>query len=131
MGYLFANCNKLSLLEISNEEDLFDKTKVEFENNNLNEYNSSKEKSNLYDNIDSSYTSSSLSIYKNKDDDDIYQKDLLFINSHITRMMNLFYNCNSLILLPDISKWNTSNVSDMSNIFCNCNSLLSLPDISK
>ena len=43
----------------------------------------------------------------------------------------MFLGCNSLIALPDISKWNTSNVEDMSGMFRECNSLISLPDISK
>ena len=43
----------------------------------------------------------------------------------------MFYNCESLISLPDISKWNTSNVINMSYIFYDCKSLKSLPDISK
>ena len=46
-------------------------------------------------------------------------------------MSYLFYNCNSLISLPDISKWNTKNVENMSSIFYKCYSLISLPDISK
>ena len=40
----------------------------------------------------------------------------------------MFYKCNSLISLPDISKWNTTNVNDMSWMFYGCNSLISLPD---
>ena len=28
----------------------------------------------------------------------------------ITNMSGMFYECNSLISLPDISKWNTSNI---------------------
>ena len=43
----------------------------------------------------------------------------------------IFYNCSSLISLPDISKWNISNVYNMSGMFSNCSSLISLPDISK
>ena len=46
-------------------------------------------------------------------------------------MSGMFYNCKSLLSLPDISKWDTSNVIDMSGIFWNCKSLSSLPDISK
>ena len=46
-------------------------------------------------------------------------------------MSYLFYNYNSLISLPDISRWNTSNVENMSYIFYKCYSLISLPDISK
>ena len=46
-------------------------------------------------------------------------------------MRGMFSGCNSLISLPDISKWNTSNVNDMSGMFSGCYSLISLPDISK
>ena len=45
-------------------------------------------------------------------------------------MNRMFYGCNSLISLPDISKWNTSNVNYMIYMFSGCNSLISLPDIS-
>ena len=50
--------------------------------------------------------------------------------NRITNMSWMFYECNSLKSLPDISKWNTSNVNDMSYMFRKCNSLISLPDIS-
>ena len=35
-------------------------------------------------------------------------------------MSYMFYNCESLSSLPDLSKWNTDNVTDMSYIFHNC-----------
>ena len=44
---------------------------------------------------------------------------------------NMFYGCNSLTSLPDISEWDTANVNEMSYIFNGCSSLISLPDISK
>ena len=43
--------------------------------------------------------------------------------------MSEFYQ--SLIALPDISKWNISKVRFIGNMFECCESLLSLPDISK
>ena len=43
----------------------------------------------------------------------------------------MFYGCNSLNSLPDISKWDTKNVTTMDYMFSFCNSLNSLPDISK
>jgi surface protein len=46
-------------------------------------------------------------------------------------MKKMFFNCSSLISLPDISKWNTTNVINMKKMFYNCSSLISLPDISK
>ena len=45
-------------------------------------------------------------------------------------MTHIFAGCNSLVSLPDISKWNTSKVEDMSYMFYGCKSLKSLPDIS-
>ena len=42
----------------------------------------------------------------------------------------MFDICSSLISLPDISKWNTSNVTNMSFMFNNCYSLISFSDIS-
>ena len=50
---------------------------------------------------------------------------------NIIDMSYMFYECNSLISLTDISEWNTENVTNMSNMFCKCYSLFSLPDISK
>ena len=34
-------------------------------------------------------------------------------------------------MIPDISKWNTSNISDMSYLFDKCKTLKELTDISK
>ena len=46
-------------------------------------------------------------------------------------MGGIFYQCETLSILPDISKWKTSNVTSMFGMFCSCRSLRSLPDISK
>ena len=43
----------------------------------------------------------------------------------------LFYKCNNLIKLHDISKWNICNVKFINHLFYRCSSLKSLPDISK
>ena len=37
----------------------------------------------------------------------------------ITNMSCIFYECSSLLSIPDISKWNTSNVINMSYLFGN------------
>ena len=42
----------------------------------------------------------------------------------------MFDGCKSLISLPDISKWDTSNIKNMSYMFHNCWYLTSFPDIS-
>ena len=41
------------------------------------------------------------------------------------------HGCKSLIELPDINNWNTTNVLNMSHMFNNCTILSVLPDISK
>ena len=51
--------------------------------------------------------------------------------NNVNNMSYMFYDCNNLSSLPDLSKWNTSNVNDMSYMFYNCNNLSSLPDLSK
>ena len=64
-----------------------------------------------------------------------YNNNKLQINlkgiNNITDMSYMFYGCESLSSLPDISKWNTNNVTNMSYMFYGCSSLSSLPDISK
>jgi len=51
--------------------------------------------------------------------------------NNVINMNGMFYECSSLISLPDISKWNTNKVINMSVMFRYCRSLSSLPDISK
>ena len=50
---------------------------------------------------------------------------------NITDMSFMFYECESLLSLPDISKWDTININDMSFLFCGCSNLKSISDISK
>ena len=50
-------------------------------------------------------------------------------NTKVKNMSHMFDSCTKLSSLPDISKWNTENVIDMSFIFSNCNSLKNLPNI--
>ena len=50
---------------------------------------------------------------------------------HINEINGLFFNCSSLLSLPDISKWKLKNIKKIDNIFKGCSSLLSFPDISK
>ena len=50
--------------------------------------------------------------------------------SNITNMAWMFSNC-SLLSLPNISKWNISNVTNMNHMFYGCSLLESLPDISE
>ena len=47
---------------------------------------------------------------------------------NITNMHAMFYECSSLISLPNISKWDTTKITDMSSLFGKCTSLITLPD---
>ena len=54
-----------------------------------------------------------------------------WVTTNVKDMSYMFYNCIALKSLSDISKWNTTNVINMSYMFYYCSSLKSLPDISK
>ena len=62
-------------------------------------------------------------------------KDILEIRlkgiQKVTDISNIFSLCESLISVPDISKWNTSCITNMSSMFKGCKSLKNLPDLSK
>ena len=60
----------------------------------------------------------------------LYDNNETNIKIYITNSHCMFRGCKSLMSLPDISKWNTSNVKNMNFMFYECNSLISLPDIS-
>ena len=42
---------------------------------------------------------------------------------NITNASYLFYECSSLLYIPDISKWDTKNVTDMSFMLYECKSI--------
>ena len=60
-----------------------------------------------------------------------YSKDIKRAKWPFFYFRYMFYNCNNLSFLPDISNWYTNDVNDMSQLFYGCKSLISLPDISK
>ena len=68
--------------------------------------------------------------YNNIENNNIIVIKLIGINNIIDASY-MFFECKSLISLPDISIWNTNNVINMSYMFCGCKSLISLSDISK
>ena len=49
----------------------------------------------------------------------------------VKKMSYMFAECTQLTFFPNILNWNTSNVTDMKGIFYGCSSLKFLPDISK
>ena len=150
ISHMFKNCVKL--LEISIKDSIINIDEESYEE--LFDYNidynegSYKNSNNYEDNCEY--------IYNNFYKDYIYsncseitkceEREVNYYNSTLTELKNnikiylhnlysnlseMFYNCLSLLSLPDISKWNTDNVIVMIFILFNCSSLLSLPDISK
>ena len=65
-----------------------------------------------------------------KEKDEAIEIKLIGINN-VTNMSSMFFNCPSLISIPDISEIDTSKIVDMSSLFSGCNSVKTLPDISK
>ena len=43
----------------------------------------------------------------------------------------MFFNCTSLLYLPNIYKWNKRNIKNMNNIIDNCKLIREIQDISK
>ena len=56
---------------------------------------------------------------------DLIKFKIIFIHN-IIDMSYMFYECNSLMSLPDISNLNLSRVNSMKHMFCGCKSLISL-----
>ena len=44
-------------------------------------------------------------------------------------MCYMFYGCESLTSMPNISRWNTDNVNNMSHMFYGCKLLIPISDI--
>ena len=60
-----------------------------------------------------------------------YIPDISKLNTQSAKDMSyMFFNCSSLKVFPDISKWNTGNMMYLNSMFENCSSITSLPDIS-
>ena len=156
MSYIFHNCYSLLSLSIyskmdnyKNNNELLD---ITLENNiDLPLFGQTGENSQiLIDNIDqysdiannfyneespipissirgnknSNYNETNLSISN-------YFRNTSLNISKLCNMAFMFYGCNKISSLPDLSKLDTSNVRDMSHIFDDCYALNSLPDISK
>ena len=43
----------------------------------------------------------------------------------------MFYECSSLLSIPDLSKWKPINIIMVNHMFYGCSSLITMPDISK
>ena len=128
-------CNQNISNEQKHQDYIIIKYKIEKNQNKINIFgedfvrNNSNHCKIIYDNNEHE-----LSAYINVDNikdikNNILEIKLIGINN-ITNAAHMFYNCKSLILLPDISEWNTENITSMDRMFSWCSLLSSLPDIS-
>ena len=145
MSHMFYNCKNLLMIvdkTIENNSEINSESKDSSSESNNQTNFSDNFQNNFSDESDDSDNiykgTKEISSIQNDNNSDYIQtnsiKDLLsdiIIMKDVTSLNHMFYGCNSLKLLPDISKWNTSNVNNMNKMFNGCNSLISLPDISK
>ena len=68
--------------------------------------------------------------YENNKNKEKILKIQLIIEKPFTNLSYMFFKCDNLSSLPDISKLNTENVTDMNNMFSYCIKLNPFPDIS-
>ena len=131
VGFLFSNCNSLeSLPDIS-------KWNIENINNFCGIFSECKSLKSLPD-ISKWFNKSIHKRGNNINLDNIgfdYQINDYYNFDKPEKMNGLnlsyiFYNCQSLESLPNISKWNIDNAISLKGMFCNCSKLKSLPDIS-
>ena len=123
VSHIFENCRKLiKFLYYDNIINI----------DELDEYNYYNNIDNDYDDINTSQNNLDINLKEEFIYSKIPKKYIIFIKkyNYFSNMSRMFYNCSSLISLPDISEWNTDFVIDMNCVFYNCSSLLSLPDIS-
>ena len=136
---MFYKCKELlSIRDLSIDNFNITDINKSFDENNFYNYSEKSNNSNEIDKSETFYNDNLIlsSIQKNTNSSAYneinelnYFKENIFTN--VTNMSYMFYECSSLISLPDISKWDTKNVTNMSYMFNGCSSLISLPDISK
>ena len=129
ISYIFYECESLISIDyyqINNKLDGIDKelNSLSYEsetnqyylnnNENLNDSNIYLENSNVISTILKVSEQKNANLFSSKEN---FQFSFPLSFNRITNMSNMFYGCNSLISLPDISKWNTSNVKSMSDMF--------------
>ena len=140
ISYIFSFCKELLSISDLPVDDNYNITDINksFDGNNFNNSSEKAENSNEIDISETFYNDNLiLSSIQNNINNSVYNetntlnylKENIFTN--VTDMSLMFYECSSLISLPDMLKWDTKNVIYMNFIFYKCSSLISLPDISK
>ena len=139
ISHIFYNCKKLKAFYFCDDTRFIDDKGPHL----LEEYNDYDNDIYFDFNENSPDNCSELSLYKNSRTDDIYSnyseiitkteekynnstinyiRDNIIIYQHnyYYDMSYIFFNCISLLSLPDISKWNANNVNYIRDMFYNC-----------
>ena len=143
---MFENCVNLLKFKIPDEEDIKNNFKINndeiFENDfQLNVFddldetiNSENELEKILNNSDFSLPCSKINETDKNSQNSTLKSIYNNLNLNLKNQYHLdkmFYNCTSLIELPNIYKWNYNNIRSLEALFYNCTSLKSLPDISQ
>ena len=135
MSKMFFECNSLlEIKEITKKNCCNNKTldldnfeySSSFEDDSQQNIINESEENSLYRDCECCQISKSISSIQNiYTFDNIYtinRDNLLTILQfdNVINMSLMFYGCSSLISLPDLSEWNTSNVNDRSSMFYEC-----------
>ena len=121
------NNNNISIIN-----DMEDEINLSNENNQSNEIFNLNENCDLYKGLENDQISSSISTiinnntnnnfltnHINSEDNNLLSSLKNYNFDNISNLSCMFYGCSSLISLPDLSKWNTSNINDMRKMFKN------------
>ena len=144
---IFKDCELLESLCYKNKKDIIDdKDDLQYINEentnfsytiNINNNNDISITESIYNNISDYCSNSEITNIEEKKSDISIRPLPCFAKKnsyYFINMSYMFFNCNSLTFIPDISEWKLNNLDNMANIsymFSNCKSLLSLPDLSK
>ena len=113
---MFKDCSSLIQLKFYNNIYNDDGKDILFDNKNILDYDYNNKYTNNNDNDKILFPLYEIEMIPKLQTN--IRKDYSW-NTKISVMNEIFSNCSSLISLPDISKWDTTNVIDINKIFYN------------
>ena len=144
ISHMFKNCVKLLKISIDDDfinindekfykfeeffdynndynEDIYEDIYEDYcDNNHDNFYN---DNDNIFSNCSEIAKRKYMDInHSNSTISDIKDNIIIHQYNYYSNMSEIFYNCLSLLSLPDISKWKTENIFNISNLFKKCSS---------
>ena len=132
-SYLFKDCKSLESLSLLPDKG-FLKNEKNYDDDYFSEFDKTLSTLSKISYYESSYSNNKIDNFKNEITFS-YTGSFYFVLTElkpifVTDIRYMFYNCESLLSLPDLSKLITNEVTNMSYIFFNCKSLESLSLLS-